>query len=487
MSMKVRHNAAAQMSLGILNQNQNELGKTLQRLSSGQKFNGANGEGASYVISERMLEQIRSLFQDDQNVQNGASMLKTAERGVDQIISNLRTMKEKAIDAANDSNTDEDRRTIQKELDQRREIINDIAIGTQYNEKILLDGRYGGTAQTITSSGAGGKNTSIRNIKEAFVGGDNSRLSSKFVNGGSGAWRFHVDKSFESNGIGYFSVDLNFSAMKITGSYPTALHGQGFTILCSGCEQYISILFDASREDSYRDDTPNTSEDGTTNSDASTFIIGVKGVTNVNELANAVFEGVARANVESGSNDIQLDERHDVRMKRDLLGKISIVKDGPAMQFIEGTIPNPATNPIPPVKVDIFYGNPLWIQHGTQAGQRMHVHIGDMQSRALGIDAAEVVTKEKANDAIGIIESAIETALDEATNLGAYLQRLEYTGSNVMTMRDNVQASESTIRDADMAKEMTEYMKYNLLSQSAQSMLAQANQNASSVLGFLQQ
>ena len=119
--------------------------------------------------------------------------------------------------------------------------------------------------------------------------------------------------------------------------------------------------------------------------------------------------------------------------------------------------------------------------------RRWGVQIEDMRSKALGIDGVKVVTKEKANEAIAIIEDAIEIALDEATNLGAYLQRLEYTGSNVGTMADNVQASESTIRDADMAKEMTEYMKYNLLSQSAQSMLAQANQNASSVLGFLQQ
>ena len=104
----------------------------------------------------------------------------------------------------------------------------------------------------------------------------------------------------------------------------------------------------------------------------------------------------------------------------------------------------------------------------------------------MGIDRAEVVTKDKANDAVGIINSAIEIALDEATNLGAYLQRFEYTRSNITTINENVQASESTIRDADMAKEMTEYMKYNLLSQSSQIMLAQANQNVSSVLGFLQ-
>ena len=70
--------------------------------------------------------------------------------------------------------------------------------------------------------------------------------------------------------------------------------------------------------------------------------------------------------------------------------------------------------------------------------------------------------------------------------MGAYLQRLEYTEANVTTQDENVQSAESTIRDADMAKEMTEYTKQNVLSQAAQSMLAQANQNMSSVLGLLQ-
>lgn len=67
----------------------------------------------------------------------------------------------------------------------------------------------------------------------------------------------------------------------------------------------------------------------------------------------------------------------------------------------------------------------MWIQHGTQADQHINVYIEDMRSKVLGIDAVEVVTREKATASISIIESAIETALDEATNLGAYLQRLE--------------------------------------------------------------
>ena len=143
-------------------------------------------------------------------------------------------------------------------------------------------------------------------------------------------------------------------------------------------------------------------------------------------------------------------------------------------------------DPIPEVETEEKPWRPLWVQHGTQSGQRVHGYINSMQIKDLGLDGAGVTTRDRALSAIGSIDNAITTALEEATNLGAWLQRLEYTDSNVTTMGENVQNAESTIRDVDMAKEMTEYTKYNILSQSSQAMLAQANQNGSAILGLLQ-
>ena len=102
------------------------------------------------------------------------------------------------------------------------------------------------------------------------------------------------------------------------------------------------------------------------------------------------------------------------------------------------------------------------------------------------LDDISVNTYKNANIAIRVLDGAIDYALNEATNMGSYLQRLDYTDANVVTMNENVQASESVIRDSDMAKEMTEYTKANVLTQAAQSMLAQANQNSSAVLSLLQ-
>ena len=179
-------------------------------------------------------------------------------------------------------------------------------------------------------------------------------------------------------------------------------------------------------------------------------------------------------------------------------------------------------SPTPDVQYEIytkeshhFKGNPLVIHHGTKANQALNVYINDMHTWALKgkipsdddledlkhdptlqavldeakdmtLDDAKVTTQHDANVAIRVVEGALQYALDEATNVGAYISRLDFTEANLVTSAENTQASESTLRDADMAKEMAEYTKNNVLAQAAQSMLAQANQNSSQVLSLLQ-
>ena len=114
-----------------------------------------------------------------------------------------------------------------------------------------------------------------------------------------------------------------------------------------------------------------------------------------------------------------------------------------------------------------------------------------MRSEALGLKGADgttlnISTQTKANAAINVLDNALAKALDQQTTIGSVESRLEYTQSNLTTASENVTAAESVIRDADMAKEMTEYTKNNVLMQAAQSMLSQANQSASNALSLLQ-
>ncbi len=135
--------------------------------------------------------------------------------------------------------------------------------------------------------------------------------------------------------------------------------------------------------------------------------------------------------------------------------------------------------------------NALTFQIGTKANQTVKMGFSDMRSTALGLRAKDgttlsIVTQEKANAAINVLELAIGKALTVQTNIGAVENRMNFTAANITTASENTQATESVIRDADMAREMTAYTKNNVLVQASQSMLAQANQNSSSVLSLLQ-
>ena len=135
--------------------------------------------------------------------------------------------------------------------------------------------------------------------------------------------------------------------------------------------------------------------------------------------------------------------------------------------------------------------NALTFQIGAASNQAITVGLDDMRAESLGLKGSDgtkvsVISQDKANAAIAAFDNALQHALDVQTTIGAIEARLEYTSSNLTTSSENVQSAESTIRDADMAKEMTDYTKNNVLLQAAQSMLAQANQNSSAVLSLLQ-
>ena len=141
MAMVVKNNMSAISTLNTLNKNTSALQKSLQKVSSGMKINSAQDDASGYAISERMRVMISSLDQANQNTQNGSSLMKVAEGAVSNTVEILKTLKQKAIDAATDTNTDDDRATIQKEIDQFVDQIDDNALVT-FNGKYLLDGSY---------------------------------------------------------------------------------------------------------------------------------------------------------------------------------------------------------------------------------------------------------------------------------------------------------------------------------------------------------
>ena len=125
------------------------------------------------------------------------------------------------------------------------------------------------------------------------------------------------------------------------------------------------------------------------------------------------------------------------------------------------------------------------LQIGANGGQQLNLSIEDMRASALGVSNLQVGTQSQANTAINVIDEATKRVSSERANLGAAQNRLEYTISNLDNTAENLTSAESTLRDVDMAKEMMEYSKNNILSQAAQSMISQANQQPQNVLQLL--
>ena len=439
MAMVVKNNMSALSTLNTLNRNTKALSKSLQKVSSGMKINSAADDASGYAISERMRVQIRSLDQANSNAQNGGSMMKVAEGAVSSTVEILKTLKEKAVNAANDTNTDADRQTIQKELDQSIDQINDNANVT-FNGQYLVDGSKNSkttvtctalTNQSLAEDTA--SDTALTGLKAR--NGDSLNIQStdtitvSWVKDGRtftastkvGALKLGEALNAMKDGSQTLSTDISLSAGKTSF---IAVDGSGNSVYTASGESSISI----------------TSKGTGIEGQISGFTISITDNTGaVRKSANAAldaFDETLRAQNASEDNSINL-------------------------------------------------------QIGTKANQTIKVGLTDMKAQALGLqgknnDTIQVGNQEQANAAINVLDAAIQKALDQQTTIGAVQSRLEYTQSNLTTASENVTAAESTIRDADMAKEMTEYTKNNVLMQAAQSMLAQANQSSSNVLSLLQ-
>lgn len=432
MAMVVKNNMSAISTLNTLNKNSSALSKSLQKVSSGMKINGAADDASGYAISERMRVQIRGLDQANQNTQNGSSMMKVAEGAVSSTVDILKTLKEKVINAANDTNTDADRQTIQKELDQSIDQINDNANVT-YNGKYLVDGSHNSHVDATTTS-----------------------MTNQSLNTGS-----TFDSTFTA------LTDRNGNSLNIQSSDTVTLsyvkEGKTHTVTATGASSINDILGKGTAANDLKageatsvigkdiaGDTVFTA-DG-----ASGLTITAAGTGIENQISGITFSVTdTKGNVKKSANALLDNFSESIRAQ------------------------NPSND------------NSINLQVGTKSNQAIKVGLTDMRAEALGLQAKDgttlnISTKDYANAAINVLDNAVQKALDQQTTIGAVQSRLEYTSSNLTTASENVQSSESTIRDADMAKEMTNYTKNNVLMQAAQAMLSQANQSSSSVLSLLQ-
>ena len=457
MAMVVKNNLGAVRTVNTLEKNTKAQGKSLAKTSSGMKINSAEDDASGYAISERMRVRIRALDQANQNAQNDSALMKTAGGAVDNTVELLRALKEKAINAANDSNTDEDRLIIQKEAHQLIDQISDNAL-VQFNGKYLINGSKN---NALVSTRTIFVNQEVV-LEDQIPGSSTTKLKkndgSSLEIHSSDTWQLSwiVDGKATSAtgivGVNGRSINEMFATAGIADStayFVPITQGDGKIDLYSnyarngGTAVYTNTIKDKFGQEIYVEDK----------SSGGMAVIGVH--TGVDHNIGGITISIT---------DDKGNERKDANaaLKFNLFQRAENASGDKSLTF----------------------------QVGSEANVAIKVAFSDMRAHALGLQSTQgekilFCPKENANAAISVIESALTTSLDQATSIGAVQQRLEYTQTNLTTSSENVQAAESTIRDADMAKEMTEYTKNSVLTQAAQAMLAQANQTSSAVISLL--
>ena len=214
--------------------------------------------------------------------------------------------------------------------------------------------------------------------------------------------------------------------------------------------------------------------DGSRTKDEKNIGVDLKDITG-DRTANAVAELLAaKVNAQDGANTVARVDNGSVILTSKFNVNADVSKDEDPYAAPTVSLPKSSS------------GLTLQIGDTAEKHNQMEVSIGNMHVEALGIGDLDISTLENAQKAIEKITNAINTVSSTRGDLGAIQNRLEHTSNNLSVMEENIQDAESTIRDTDMADEMTTYTKNNILIQAAQAMLAQANQQPQGVLQLLQ-
>ncbi|WP_196598640.1 flagellin [Pectinatus frisingensis] len=466
MALVVKNNMAALNTLNIMGKNNKALSSSLQKVSSGMKINSAADNPAGYAISERMRTQIRSLDQDNQNAQNGQNMLKTAEGAVSSTVEILKTLKEKVLDAANDTNTTYDRKTMQDYLDQAVDQINDNA-STTYNGQLLVDGsknKEQSATKVVYSNASFSTNVSftsaLTNLHDRNGGKLDIQSSDK------------LSVSFVSNGKTFTTtITVGSLTSKVGGDTLQDVFKLANSLVTGSASAVANIgKFNTNATDATAKsgDMHATSVIGQTAEGVTMYTADGKNVLSVAASVAGLSGNISGFTLSVTGTD----------------GNIKKSVDSILDAWDEQIGAQDKSN-----------DNAITMQIGTKSNQAIRVGLSDMRARALGLQGVspdgrvqnlDITTRANANASINVLDNAVQKALKEQTKIGSVESRLDYTQDNLTTQSENVQASESTIRDANMAKEMTEYTKNNVLMQASQAMLAQANQSSQNILQLLQ-
>ena len=461
-SMVVQHNLAAMNSNRQLGITTGLQARSSEKLSSGYRINRAADDAAGLAISEKMRRQIRGLSKGTENVQEGISLLQVADGALVEVHDMLQRLNELAVKASNETLQSTDRDYIQREVDQIKDEIDHIGATASFNERLLFDdlfpngNMYKKLSDVIKSSAA-----ETGSLKEAYFKG----------------------------GRYYPSATLDFS--RVDASVISVLDGKGFAFTCAqNCSEVFKFTFDTSTSDC-KIEGSTTRGSGTHN-----YIIGIKDCSSGVDIVNKMFDFAYRNPLTGAEQTINTPQSIAVSHSNtiDRTGDAKFVLWGNVGSYTTaGQVKNhtfsPGMGQVDCSSFDVVLDGDsrnLWIHSGLNSDEGMYITINRVNTDTIGIKNLDVTSSVTARLGIDKVKEAIGTVSEERATLGAQQNRLEHTLRNNLNREENTQASESKIRDTDMAEEMVRYSNNNILAQAGQAMLAQANQTNQGVLSLLQ-
>ena len=486
--MVVQHNMQAANANRMLNVTTGQQAKSTEKLSSGYRINRAADDAAGLTISEKMRKQIRGLDQASTNAQDGVSSVQTAEGALTEVHSMLQRMNELATQAANGTNSkDSDRQAIQDEIDQLTTEIDRVSETTKFNETYLLKGEAGTKTINMKAHDAGLKGTLTDN------GDGTATFVMDTLNAGD-----KVSIGGKNYTIGATTNDTNALIDK------AATTGKEKDITING-KLYKYIKGVTGGDDSATDKPKGGYYlDGVVTNKAKTAadLKGIAGAGATVSAAGKEITSMKAADVAAGvkSNDATVitDKKAYELAGKELLAANSIGDtEGNAKVGVDNNV-DTAVNlnngtgtykiQLGQAKVANSLSFSLHVGADADMTNKIQVNIDAMDSASLGIKGLNVKddSGNAATYAVDAISDAISKVSSQRSSLGAVQNRLEHTINNLDNVVENTTTAESRIRDTDMAEEMVNYSKNNILAQAGQSMLAQANQSNQGVLSLLQ-
>lgn len=563
MAMTVLRNSLTTIALSAFDKSVTMIGKALTRVAKGQRITSAAEDASQYAISERMRGMIRDLSRSTENIQNDSTMLKIAEGSVSSTIDLVRLMKEKAIQASDINVTDEERQSMQKELDLLIEQVNDNS-RVQFNGKNLLDG----ASSPLYSNSYDRKELIARGLNSAWVRDSLDLIENtyglSFKSNTAQIRQMDIFIDDESSGDSPVTANIsetraNVLELHINANYfdeQYKRNANGVSTEENGLyfdRQVMRALTNAvflsnvtnfdQIDESIREGLLTVMDGGDDNEDFST----TSGFTMIrymayqsyrptdefiHEFARCLSEGwasdgnldrtIAQATRGAFKNFSELQSRTAELTEENLAQETGISFETEDIGAITGSdtgrgatknartsvleVSNPANWRLPSKSTTFINGLEVhWqkdyvatadsgggfqFQIGTNASDKMNVGLFNMSARGLGLidedgKRLQITTQGNAQETAQVLERLVITLLEHQADIGAIHQRVQFTTNNLEHSSDNIQAAESIIRDADMAKEMVELNRGKALNQASQSVLAQANQNSEKVLQVL--